>query len=150
MPQSFTCLHVHFIFSTKDRVPLITSDLQPRLFEYIGGIFRAEKSRLVAAGGMPDHVHLLASLSKELAVSDAMRIVKANSSGWIHDQFPDKRHFGWQAGYGAFAVSYSNLESVKQYIARQAEHHRVKTFQEEFIEFLKRHDIEYDERYLWE
>lgn len=99
---------------------------------------------------MPDHVHLLASLSKELAVSDAMRIVKANSSGWIHDQFPDKRHFGWQAGYGAFSVSHSNLESVKQYIARQAEHHRVKTFQEEFVEFLKRHDIEYDERYLWD
>ena len=149
MPQSFTCLHFHFIFSTKDRLPSIAPDLQPRLFEYIGGIFRAEKGCLVAAGGMLDHVHLLASLSKEMSVSEAMRIIKANSSGWIHDTFPDKQDFGWQAGYGAFAVSYSNIDVVKQYIARQAEHHRVKSFQEEFIEFLKRHNIQYDERYLW-
>jgi REP element-mobilizing transposase RayT len=150
MPQSFACLHYHLVFSTKDRVPSITEDIAPRLYEYIGGILRAEKGRLLAAGGMPDHVHLLASLSKEMSVSDALRIIKANSSGWIHDTFPDERQFAWQAGYGAFAVSYSNLDSVKQYIARQAEHHRVKTFQEEFVEFLRRHEIEFDERYLWD
>ena len=84
MPQSFTCLHFHFIFSTKNRLPLIAPELQPRLFEYLGGIVRAEKGRLIATGGMPDHVHLLASLSKEMAVADAMRIIKANSSAWIH------------------------------------------------------------------
>jgi putative transposase len=139
-----------FHFQHKDRVPLIKPDLQPRVFEYIGGIFRAEKSRLLAAGGITDHVHLLASLNKELAVSDAMRIVKASSSSWIHDEFPNMRHFAWQTGYGAFAVSYSNLENVKEYIARQIEHHRLKTFQEEFVEFLQRHDIPYDERYLWD
>jgi REP element-mobilizing transposase RayT len=150
MPQSFTCLHIHFIFSTKGRIPLITTDMQPRLFEYIGGILRAEDSQLIAAGGMPDHVHLLASLSKESSVSDAMRLVKANSSSWIHNQFVDKCDFAWQAGYGAFAVSYSNLEDVKEYIARQVEHHRVRTFQEEFVEFLRRHDIAYDARYLWD
>lgn len=149
MPQSYACLHVHFVFSTKDRRPLITADLQPRLFEYIGGILRAEKSCLIAAGGMPDHVHLLASLGRELSVSDAMRTVKSNSSGWIHETFPDQRAFAWQSGYGAFAVSYSNIDEVQRYIARQAEHHAKRSFQDEFIELLQRHEIEYDERFIW-
>jgi REP element-mobilizing transposase RayT len=85
-----------------------------------------------------------------MSISEALRIIKANSSGWIHDTFPDMREFAWQAGYGAFAVSYSNIDSVKQYIANQAEHHRVKSFKEEFVEFLRRHDIQFDEKYLWQ
>jgi REP element-mobilizing transposase RayT len=148
VPQSFTCLHYHLIFSTKNRVPLITSDWQPRLFEYLGGILRAEEGCLVAAGGMPDHIHLLARLSKQVSVSDALRVVKANSSKWVNETFPERRDFAWQAGYGAFAVSYSSLGAVKRYLANQAEHHRQRTFQEEFLEFLRRHDIEFDERYL--
>src|SRR5947207_2806077 len=147
MPQSFTCLHFHLIFSTKNRAASITPDLQPRLYDYIGGILRAEKSRLLAAGGMPDHVHLLCALSKELAVADSLRLIKANSSKWIHETFPQHQSFAWQ---GAFAVSYSHLDDVKQYIARQADHHRTKTFQEEFVAFLRKHDIEFDERYLWD
>jgi REP element-mobilizing transposase RayT len=150
MPQSFTCLHCHLIFSTKGRAPWLAADLTPRLYEYMGGILRQEKSHLLAAGGTADHVHLLASLSKELSVSDTLRLIKANSSKWIHETFPDQRHFAWQVGYGAFTVSYSHLGHVKRYIASQAEHHRTRTFQEEFIAFLKRHSIEYDERYLWE
>ena len=151
MPQSFVSLHQHFVFSTKNRVPLISADVQPRLFEYIGGILRAEGCVLVAAGGMPDHVHLLVSLDKQLSISEALRIIKAGSSRWVHDTFPDVLSgFAWQAGYGAFAVSFSHLDRVKAYLARQAEHHRRVTFQEEFIAFLKRHGIEYDERYLWD
>ena len=150
MPQSFTCLHDHLIFSTKNRVPAITADLQPRLYEYLGGILRAEKCLLLAAGGMPDHVRLLCALHKELAVAPALRLLKANSSKWIHETFPQHRAFAWQAGYGAFAVSYSHFDRVKRYIARQAQHHRRTTFQEEFVAFLQRHHIEYDERYLWE
>jgi len=150
MPQSFTSLHYHFIFSTKNRAPMITADVQPRLFEYIGGILRSHKSVLLAAGGIADHVHLLVRLSKELAVSEALRLIKANSSGWIHDTFPEQRAFAWQAGYAAFTVSYSNLGPVKRYLAGQAEHHRERTFQEEFLAFLQRHGIEYDERYLWD
>jgi REP element-mobilizing transposase RayT len=99
---------------------------------------------------MPDHVHLLASISKEIAVAEALRLIKANSSKWVHETFPNNRHFAWQAGYGAFAVSYSNLHRVKQYLARQAQHHRKRSFQEEFTEFLQRHHIEYEERYLWD
>jgi REP element-mobilizing transposase RayT len=99
---------------------------------------------------MPDHVHLLADISKQQTLADALRDLKANSSGWIHETFPNLSGFAWQTGYGAFTVSYSNADGVKQYIANQAEHHRVRTFQEEFVEFLKRHGIEYDERYLWD
>ena len=99
---------------------------------------------------MADHVHSLVSLSKQLAISNISRDLKANSSGWIHTEFPDQKQFAWQAGYGAFAVSYSAIDDVKQYLANQAEHHRQHTFQEEFVTFLKRHDLEFDEQYLWE
>ena len=150
MPQSFACLHHHLIFSTKNRAPLITADLQPRLFEYIGGILRSQGSSLVGAGGMPDHVHLLVSLDRQVSIAETLRVVKANSSRWVHETFPALSGFAWQAGYGAFAVSYSHLERVKAYLSRQAEHHRLVTFQEEFIAFLVRHGIEYDERHIWD
>jgi putative transposase len=150
MPQSFASLHCHLVFSTKNRVPLIIPALQPRLFAYCGGILRETGSALVAAGGMPDHVHLLASLGRESAVAEAVRLVKANSSKWVHETFPDQHAFAWQAGYGAFAVRYSQLGRVKGYLAAQAEHHRKMTFQEEFVGFLRRHGIEFDERHLWD
>jgi REP element-mobilizing transposase RayT len=151
MPQSFASLHHHLIFSTKNRAPLISAEVQPRLFEYIGGILRAEGSVLEAAGGMADHVHLLVSINKQMSISEVLRIIKASSSRWVHETFPDTLSgFAWQAGYGAFAVSYSHREKVRDYLSRQAEHHRRVTFQEEFIAFLKRHGIAYDERYLWD
>jgi REP element-mobilizing transposase RayT len=150
MPQSFACLHHHLIFSTHHRTPSLDSATLPRLFEYIGGILRAEGCALVAAGGMHDHVHLLASLTREISVAAALRLIKANSSKWIHETDLDRAGFAWQAGYGAFAVSYSHLDQVKAYLDRQAEHHRTMTFQEEFRAFLERHDIRFDERYLWE
>jgi REP element-mobilizing transposase RayT len=103
----------------------------------------------VGAGGMPDHVHLLVSLGRTLSVADAVRLIKSNSSGWTHEELrlPD---FQWQTGYGAFAVSYSNIDPVKAYIANQAEHHRTRTFQDEFRAFLRRHHLEWDERYVWD
>jgi putative transposase len=149
LPQSFTCLHYHLIFSTKQRAPLITADLQPRLYDYIGGIIRGQDGCLLAAGGMPDHIHLLARLSKEMSVSEALRVIKANSSKWVHETFADQHAFAWQTGYAAFCVSYSGLESVKHYIASQAEHHRSVSFQDELRTFLRRHQIEFDEHYLW-
>jgi len=150
VPQSFTCLHYHFIFSTKHRHRCIGPDVATRLYEYIGGILRRHNGQLVAAGGIPDHVHLLVALSKQSTVADALRDIKANSSGWVHETFPELRDFAWQVGYAAFTVSYSSLDDVTRYIANQAEHHRTKTFQEEFIAFLKRHNVDYDERFLWE
>ena len=150
MPQSFACLHFHLIFSTKGRLPLLVGDLPDRLYAYIGGILRSEKGALVAAGGMPDHVHLLVSLSREASIADTVRQINGSSSKWIHDSIPDWRGFAWQAGYAAFAVSYSHIEIVKEYIATQADHHRTVTFQEEFLAFLQRHNFEFNERYLWD
>jgi putative transposase len=124
-------------------------ELQPQLFEYIGGILRNNSCSLVATGGIPDHVHLLTSLGRTLAIADAVRIIKTNSSSWIHDErrFPD---FQWQSGYGAFAVSYSNVAQVKAYIANQEQHHHLQSFQDEFREFLRRHGVEWDELYVWD
>jgi REP element-mobilizing transposase RayT len=150
MPQSFGALYFHLIFSTKNRLPLISPDIQPRLYEYIGGILSHRKCALRAAGGIADHIHLLVSLNRDNCISDTLRDIKSLSSAWIHDTFPRSHDFAWQAGYAAFTVSYSNLDSVRAYLAGQAEHHRIKTFQEEYIEFLQRHDIEYDERYIWD
>jgi REP element-mobilizing transposase RayT len=149
MPQSFASLHCHLVFSTKHRQPYIDAELQPRLFKYIGGIARNNNCPLIAAGGIPDHVHLLISLPRTLSVSDAVRVIKTNSSSWLHDEL-GHREFEWQTGYGAFAVSYSNIEQVRTYLANQSNHHRQQSFQEEFRELLRRHNLTWDERYIWD
>lgn len=150
MPQSFTGLYFHLIFSTKHRAPLIADVWASRLYDYIGGIIHQHKGIMLAIGGMPDHIHLLVTLPKNLAIADVLRLIKANSSLWIHRTFDEKKTFAWQGGYGAFTVSASNVEQVCRYIANQREHHRQKTFQEEFVEFLKAYNVAYEEGYLWE
>ncbi len=150
MPQSLVNLNYHLIFSTKGREPFIDHELQLRLFEYISGLLRAESSRLLIAGGMPDHVHCLVSLHQGIAVADAVRIMKSCTSKWIHETFPRHAGFAWQAGYGAFTVSSSNLSKVESYIFKQSDHHRRVSFQEEYLAFLQRHKISYEERYLWD
>lgn len=150
MPQSYVSLSVHLIFSTRNREPLIATDLQPRLFDYLGGILRSHRCALLAIGGMPDHVHLLVGLDKQIAVSELVRVVKANFSKWVHETFPLLRGFAWQSGYGAFSVSASRQPEVVAYIERQAEHHRTMSFQEEFVAFLKRHEVGYEETRIWE
>jgi putative transposase len=150
MPQSLVSLHVHVIFSTKHRELVIDPVLAPRLYGYIGGIVRQTASVPTAIGGVADHVHLLASLGRQTCVADLVRDVKSNSSKWVHETFPDRAGFGWQAGYGAFAVSVSMVERVKAYIANQEEHHRRQTFQDEFRAFLTKHGIAWDEQYVWD
>ena len=150
MPQSFTCLHDHLIFSTKGRTPSIDSEIQARLWEYLGGIVRNADGIAIQIGGTADHVHLLVSLRQDRALSDFMRELKAGASGWIHDTFPHLSNFAWQAGYGAFTVSHSGLDVVKTYIATQEEHHRKLSYQDEFRAFLIKHGIEFDEKYLWD
>ncbi len=149
MPQSFGSIHCHIVFSTKHRDAWIKPDVQPRLYEYIGGILRSDASQLIAAGGMPDHVHLLVSMGRTLAVADAVRLIKSNSSGWLRETV-GLQGFHWQDGYGAFSVSHSNLEQVKSYLASQEQHHRGMSFQEEFREFLRRHRLSWDEKYVWD
>ncbi len=150
MPQSLASLSVHIIFSTKGRTPLLDQTLQPRLWEYIGGIVRHRGCRLLAAGGTPDHVHLLVSMSRDRSISDTVRDVKSNSSRWIHETYPHLPHFAWQAGYGAFSVSQSNLDEVTRYIANQLDHHHRIGFQDEYRAFLNRHDIPFDEQHVWD
>jgi REP element-mobilizing transposase RayT len=150
MPQSFICLHVHIVFSTKGRFPLIRAEFRGRLESYIGGIVGSHRSSLIAAGGTPDHMHLLVSLGKQISVADLVRDIKSNSSSWIHETFPDSRSFAWQTGYGAFGVSYSDLDRVREYIANQEAHHRTRTYQEEFLALLEKHQIPYDPRYIWD
>jgi putative transposase len=149
MAHSYTCLLYHLVFSTKDREPWLQAELRPRLWEYLSGAIRSEGGFCLIANGVSDHVHLLARLRQDKAISEVLRSIKANSSGWIHDAFPKLRGFHWQEGYGAFTVSKSQMEAVRRYIAGQEAHHRKVTFQEEFLALLKAHEIEYDERYLW-
>lgn len=129
---------------------MIKPVLQARLYEYIGGIIRAEKGVLIAAGGMPDHIHLLARLHAGTCVSDLLRDLKSNSSGWIHDTFPAFRDFAWQTGYAAFSVSHSAFDQVRGYIEAQEDHHRGMDFRREFTGLLDRHEIPYDVRYVFE
>jgi REP element-mobilizing transposase RayT len=150
MPQSLVSLNAHIVFSTKHREPFIDADLAPRLYGYIGGIIRNTGSVLLAAGGVEDHIHLLVSLGKQACLSDLVRDVKSNASSWVHDTFPGRSKFSWQSGYGAFSVSKSIIPNVKGYIATQEERHKKETYKEELLRFLKEHDLEYDERYLWD
>jgi putative transposase len=150
MAHTFTHLLTHIIFSSKDRRPFLNADLKSRLFPYLGGIIRAHDGKAIIINGPADHVHILASIAAKLSLADLMRELKADSSGWIHKNVPNQKMFAWQIGYNAFSVSHSNRFEVEKYIADQEEHHRQVSFQEEFVAFLKRHEIEYDERFLWE
>jgi REP element-mobilizing transposase RayT len=147
LPQTLSNLLIHVIFSTRDRASLINEKLRPDLIAYIGGIVRNIGGQLIAGGGTSDHAHLLIRLPAAVSVADAMRAVKANSSGWVREQNVD---FAWQAGYGASSVSQSNAREVEKYILRQEDHHRRIGFREELILLLRKHNVNYDERYLWE
>jgi putative transposase len=149
MSHSYISFYMHYVFSTKGRNPWIRTDLRERLFEYMGGIANTHDMQTMRVGGTENHVHHLVSLSSTLSVAKAVQLIKGNSSKWIHDTFPHCRHFEWQEGYGAFSVSVSHVEKTIAYINNQQEHHRMTTFEEEFIQFLKKHQITYDERYVW-
>ena len=129
---------------------MLDAELKPRLFAYMGGIFRELGGKALLINGPSDHVHILALLPAKLGISEVVGKVKANSSGWVHREFPNKWSFAWQTGFAAFTVSHSQKQSVLDYIANQEQHHRKVSFQEEFLSFLKKHEIEYDEKYLWE
>jgi putative transposase len=149
MPQSYINLIYHIVFSTKDRERLITESYQARLYEYVGGIVRGQGGIALAINGMEDHVHILAKLRPDKAVSDMIRDFKANTSGWLHQVFPELAGFAWQNGYGAFTVSTSQVERVRRYIAMQPVHHQRRSFRDEFIALLQANEIEFDEKYLW-
>jgi putative transposase len=150
MAHTYTDLLFHMVFSTKNRVPHIDQELKDDLHQYMGGIVKGIEGVPLIINGTEDHVHLLVVLPPKVAVSDAIRTIKANSSGWVHKKWPKRRQFAWQTGYGAFTVSQSKRASVMRYITDQEEHHKKMTFQEEFIRLLERHGIQYDSRYVWD
>ena len=147
--SSFTQLTYHIVFATKYRKRTIAEDIRERLYEYIGGTLRARKGHLIEIGGVEDHVHILAGLSPAFAVSDVVRDVKASSSKWMNEEAKVRFGFEWQKGYGAFTISYDRIEPARTYIRNQKEHHKTMTFQEEYIDFLKRHKITFRLEHLF-
>lgn len=150
MPQSLAKNLIHLVFSTKHREPLLADAVRPALHAYLATVFKNLQSPVLALNSVADHVHILFSLHRTVALSTVVEDAKKSSSKWLKTQSPDLAAFTWQAGYGAFSVSESAVETVTRYIATQAKHHRKVTFQDEFRAFLTRHNLEYDERYLWE
>jgi putative transposase len=146
--HTFTNSLFHCVWSTKGRQPVLTPEIQARLWPYLGGIARANKISALAVGGFADHVHVLISLPATISLSKAIQLLKGNSSKWLHEEFKELWSFSWQEGCGAFSIGISGVEDTKKYIANQAEHHRQKTFLEEFKTFLEKHGQAYDERDL--
>ena len=147
MAHTFTQCHYHVVFSTKQRAKLIGTDLRERLWKYLTGISRNLDLIPVAVGGMDDHIHMLFHLPPDRALSDAIRLLKTNSSRWMSDHGV---RFGWQGGYGAFAVSFSNLAKVVRYIHNQEMHHRKMTFEEEYLGLLRKHQVKFDPRFVFD
>jgi putative transposase len=150
MPQSFVRNFVHITFSTKHRRHMIDKEIEQELWAYLGGICKNLDSFPMAVGGYSDHVHVLCNLSKKMALMDLMEELKAHSSKWVKTKGYKYHDFYWQNGYGAFSVDHRGIEIVQRYIHNQEEHHRKKTFQEEYLEFLREYEMEYDERYMWD
>ena len=148
MPSTHTSLHFHLIFATKHRSPQIANQWKDRLHAYLGGLVRKLGGVPDEINGMAEHVHLLVGLRPTHCLADVLQDVKGASSKWVHDEIGFSK-FAWQTGYGGFTVSPSQLEAVREYIRNQETHHQRKTFQEEYVEFLKNSGVEYDERYLW-
>lgn len=149
MSHSYVSALFHCVFSTKERRKTITHELQERLWPYIGGIARENKMRALAIGGVEDHIHLLLSMPSTLSVAKSMQLIKGGSSKWVHETFPDHQDVEWQEGYGAFSIGISQVPDTKKYIDEPRDHHRTKTFPEEFTAFLERHGLDYDPRYMW-
>jgi len=148
MSRTLTRLLIHVVFATKDRRDLIVPDVEPDLHAYLGGICRDESSPVLAIGGTANHVHLLISLGKSMAVSDLMLAVKKNSSKWIKTKGPSFSDFRWQDGYGAFTIGESQREAVIKYIQRQKERHKTMGFEDELVALLDRYGVSYDPKYL--
>jgi len=149
MANTLILLNIHYVFSTKNRQKMIDKSIRKRLWAYVGGIARENKMIAQAVGGTSDHIHVLITIPSSMSPSKAIQLIKAGSSKWIHDEFPEISGFAWQAGYGAFSVSYGKLSNAIEYINNQEKHHLHRSFEEEYLEFLRTQGIDFDERYLW-
>ena len=150
MANTYTSLHYHIVFSTKNREPWIRPEIEERIWAYLGGIATKNRMKPIQIGGVDDHIHVLLGAPATMAPAKIAQLIKGGSSAWIHTEFPELQNFAWQDGYGAFTVSKSGLPNVKDYILNQREHHQRQTYKDEFVALLKRHEVDYDERYLWD
>lgn len=148
MAQTLVKIYIHVVFTTRDRADLILGEIERELSAYIGGVLRKHECVLLAANGTADHIHLLISLSKNIALSDLLRELKKASSYWIKTKHAKFNKFHWQAGFGAFSIGQSQVETVKRYIANQKEHHRTERFEDEYRRFLQKYGIDFDDRYF--
>jgi REP element-mobilizing transposase RayT len=150
MANTYTALYYHLVFSTKNRLPWIDPEFEERIWRYLGGVAREHKMTALQVGGLEDHIHMAIQAPPTLAPAKIAQLVKGASSSWIHETFPALADFAWQDGYGAFTVSKSNVPQVITYVQYQRDHHRAMSFQVEYRGLLDRHEIEYDERYIWD
>lgn len=150
MANTYTQLYIHIVFAVKGRQNLIHQTWKDELCKYICGIVNNNKQKVYAIGGMPDHIHLLVSISPTISVSDLVREIKANSSKWINEKKFTPGKFQWQEGFGAFSYAQSQVSAIVHYINNQEQHHHKKTFREEYVELLEKFNLEYDKQYLFD
>lgn len=149
MPNTYSNLLFHVVFSTKERRKLLSKELRSRLFRYVSGIADKNNFKIIKLGGVDDHIHILFSLNPEMSVAKAVQLLKGNSAKWLHENFTDLAMFSWQVGYGAFTVSKSQVGIIQKYIDNQEEYHKKMSFEEEYVELLKRNKIDFDPKYLF-
>jgi REP element-mobilizing transposase RayT len=150
MPQSLVYNYIHITFSTKHRQAFIDNNINAELFGYIGGICKNKECKPIIVGGYKDHIHILCLLSQKIALMNLIEQIKSHSSKWMKTKGKKYQNFYWQRGYGAFSVNPSETEIVKNYIQNQEEHHKNKSFKKEYLAFLKKYKIDYDEKYVWD
>ena len=150
MGQSLVKNYIHIVFRTKNGTPNIDDQLEAELFKYLGGTCNKLECQVIKVGGYKDHVHILCLLSKKIALVQLVEKLKSTSSKWVKTKGLKYRNFYWQNGYGTFSVNPSEVDVVVNYIANQKKHHTKKTFKEEYRAFLKKYDVEFDERYVWD
>jgi putative transposase len=149
MANTYTQIHIHFVFAPKFRNALIATDWEDELYKYITGIVRNHDHKMIAINGLPDHIHFLAGVRPNQSISELIQNVKGDSSVWINDKKFTRHHFEWQAGYGAFSYSKSQLPKLIEYIMNQKEHHKKRTFLEEYKGFLKAFDVSFEEGFIF-
>jgi REP element-mobilizing transposase RayT len=150
MGQSLVKNYIHIVFSTKNHIPLIVPPFEQELYAYMAGICKNMECQPIKIGGFTDHVHILCMLSKKIALVKLLEEIKSHSSKWMKTKDESLRNFYWQDGYGTFSVNPSETDIVIQYIENQHEHHKKKTFQDEYRTFLKKYNVEYNEKYVWD
>ena len=149
MANTYINILIHTVFSTKNRESWLSSSLRERLYPYMCGIARENGLKVLCIGGTDNHIHILLSLDSTTSIAKAMQFIKGGSSKWIHETFPELRLFSWQEGYGAFSIGISNVDETKKYIENQEKHHKKESFRDEYLKFLRKNNIDFDEKYLW-